>query len=117
MTGSHEPHRAVARVSATVDGTVVVELVGGIDMGARTTVTGAIDGIACEVRSVVVDLAGVDFVALAGLDTLQRLALEARDRGIGLRFDRCPRAVRRTLELAARIGATFDLPGIGSTDD
>ena len=91
--------------------TVTVDVIGEVDLGTADSLARTLrEEIGQGTGALVVDLSGVDFIALAGLDALATVWTEARSAGAEMTLSRCSRPVLRMLALVSRIGAPLLLP-------
>lgn len=105
LTGGAHQLTPGLRTMCTTDssGAVVVYASGEIDLATAPTLWTCLTAqlhhnTQCPV--LVIDLAAVDFLGCAGLDVLLDIQSRATAHGTTLRLTRCPRAVRRLLDVA-----------------
>jgi anti-sigma B factor antagonist len=83
----------------------VVNLKGELDIAAAPALTKALDELATrDIRSVVLDLRGLDFIDSSGLRAILRADALARDNGHELLLVRGTEAVQRVFELTRMDG-------------
>lgn len=88
-------------VVSRTGGQARVAVVGELDMSTADKLAEALDGVLAEpaVRRVVIDFAGVGFLASAGIAVLVGAYRAGQDRGVGLVVSNCRPSVARVLEI------------------
>lgn len=108
--GSHNCLFAV-RVDEPCPGLAIARLQGELDLSTEPVLDRVLDRVLSEVRPrlLVLDLAGLRFVAASGVSLLVRLhARAATDSGMRLQLAEVPDAVARVLRLAG-VSTLFDI--------
>lgn len=102
-------------LSSYADGVLLIEASGEIDMATAPELSSAIDSAHIETKSVVVDLANVEFLDSSALNALVHSRRELATRGIGFHIvSPADRAVRRVFEITH---LTDELGVVGSRAD
>jgi anti-sigma B factor antagonist len=93
--------------TVTVDGVVVVSLIGELDMATASAAAATLREATRAAKAVVVDMTGLRFFASAGLNVLLELRNTLREGAVDVQVAADQRAVLRPLEL---MGVVDELP-------
>lgn len=82
---------------------LIIWLSGALDRATATLLDRELDARATDTKRLIVDLTGLEFIDMPGLDSLMRIQQRASERGARLSFRRGPHVAQEPLELTGAV--------------
>ena len=102
--------------SSDADGSLVVRVVGEVDLAVVDGLKAAVRPCIAEGQLIELDLSGLEFIDSSGLGALVQLRNEAEQQGASLRLRDMPPRILRLFDITGLAGV-FEVTSTGTSDD